>query len=107
MLLVVVLLCASRSSAQAESTLVDRLDNSIYELSSHASRLTGYPGAEAAADWIEGQLLGMGIGEIHRHEFPLLMPIDDGFTLELDGQSLPIHGVWPNLIRTSTLPEDV
>ena len=106
MLLVVVLLCASRSSAQAESTLVDRLDNSIYELSSHASRLTGYPGAEAAADWIEGQLLGMGIGEIHRHEFPLLMPIDDGFTLELDGQSLPIHGVWPNLIRTSTLPED-
>ena len=34
------------------------------------------------------------------------MPIDDGFTLELDGQSLPIHGVWPNLIRTSTLPED-
>ncbi len=67
--------------------------------------MTGYAGADAAAHWIERALGEMAVKEIHRHAFPLLVPMDEGFSLEIEGQSLPIYGVWPNLIRTSTLPD--
>ena len=102
----ITLLSVACSAVGADVGLEDRLRSSIQQLSTHASRLTGYSGAVQAADWIEGELQRMGTAEIHRHAFPLLMAIDEGFTLEVGGQSLPVYGMWPNLIRTVTLPEE-
>ena len=48
----------------------------------------------------------MGIAEIYRHEFPVLVPIDEGFWLECAGERLELFGVWPNLVRTPTLPAE-
>ena len=83
-----------------------RLQNSVQAMSRYESRLTGYAGAEAAAAWIEDELRAMGIGEIHQHDFDLLMPIDEGFVVETAGQTLSLYGVLPNLLRTSTLPDE-
>lgn len=83
-----------------------RLQNSVQAMSRYESRLTGYAGAAAAAAWIEDELRAMGIGEIHQHDFDLLMPIDEGFVVETAGQTLSLYGVWPNLLRTSTLPDE-
>ena len=47
-------------------------------LSAPASRMTGYPGAAVAREWLVAELEGLGIAEIYRHEFPVLVPMDEG-----------------------------
>jgi hypothetical protein len=91
---------------RVDAGLQEQLQRSVEALSSYESRLTGYAGTEAAATWIEGELRQLGIGEIHSHDFELLMPIDEGFVVEAAGETLRLYGVWPNLVRTSTLPAE-
>lgn len=80
------------------------LRRTVEALSATESRMTGYPGTEAARDWLVAELADMGVDEIYRHEFPVLVPIDEGFQLECGAESLELFGVWPNLVRTPTLP---
>ena len=50
-------------SASAE---VSSLRQTVETLSSYGSRLSGYPGAEAAADYVENRLRSMGIESVIR-----------------------------------------
>ena len=81
-----------------------RLRRTVETLSAPASRMTGYPGAAVAREWLVAELESLGIAEIYRHEFPVLVPMDEGFWLECAGERLELFGVWPNLVRTPTLP---
>ena len=83
-----------------------RLRRTVETLSAPDSRMTGYPGAAAAREWLVAELEGLGIAEIYRHEFPVLVPMDEGFWLECAGERLELFGVWPNLVRTPTLPTE-
>ncbi len=80
------------------------LRRTVEALSAPASRMTGYPGAAVAREWLVAELESLGIAEFYRHEFPVLVPIDEGFWLECGEESLRLFGVWPNLVRTPTLP---
>jgi len=102
----IALLLSICSIAFADAGLESRLRRSVEKLSSYESRLTGSAGAHAAADWIENELRGLGIDQVYEHEFPALIPLDEGFVLEAEGESLRLYGMWPNLIRTSTLPAE-
>ena len=90
----------------AESAAEVSLRRTVEALSAPASRMTGYPGATAAREWLVAELESLGIAEIYRHEFPVLVPIDEGFWLECAGERLELFGVWPNLVRTPTLPAE-
>ena len=90
----------------AESAAEVSLRRTVEALSAPASRMTGYPGATAAREWLVAELESLGIAEIYRHEFPVLVPIDEGFWLECAGEQLELFGVWPNLVRTPTLPAE-
>ena len=83
-----------------------RLSRTVETLSAPASRVTGYPGATAAREWLVAELERLGVAEFYRHEFPVLVPIDEGFWLECAGERLELFGVWPNLVRTPTLPAE-
>ena len=83
-----------------------RLRHTVETLSAPASRMTGYPGAAVAREWLVAELESLGITEVYRHEFPALVPIDEGFWLECAGERLELFGVWPNLVRTPTLPAE-
>ena len=82
------------------------LRRTVAALAAAESRMTGYPGGEVSRDWLVAELRGMGIDEIYRHEFPVVVPIDEGFRLEYGAESLELFGVWPNLVRTSTIAVD-
>ncbi|MEE3234525.1 MAG: FtsX-like permease family protein [Candidatus Latescibacterota bacterium] len=71
------------------------------------SRITGYPGAEKAADFTEDKLKEFKIGAVNRESFELAVPVDRGGHLTLDGliDSFQLHGLWPNLVRTTTVPD--
>ena len=90
--------------AGAGATVEGDLRRTVETLSSAPSRMSGYPGLVQAREWLVAELQGMGLDEIYRHEFPVLVPVDQGFSLESGAESLPLYGVWPNLVRTPTLP---
>ena len=90
----------------AESDAEARLRRTVEAFAAPASRMTGYPGAAVAREWLVAELESLGIAEVYRHEFPVLVPIDEGFWLECAGERFKLFGVWPNLVRTPTLPTE-
>jgi len=92
-------------SASAE---VSSLRQTVETLSSYGSRLSGYPGAEAAADYVENRLRSVGIESVIREPFEITVPIDKGGELYIgeDAEPFTLYGLWPNLVRTPTLPPE-
>ena len=86
----------------AEST---SLRQTVEQLSSFESRLAGYPGSAAAADYIERHLLGLGL-ETHRDTFAVVVPVDLGGRLAWGDESVVLRALWPNAARTATLPPE-
>jgi hypothetical protein len=93
------------SSPQAND-MVNRLRQTVTTLSAVDSRMTGYPGSRLAAEEIERQLRELGVGEIYYHHFRVPVPIDEGFELVAGDDRVRLYGMWPNLVRTPTLPPD-
>ncbi len=83
-----------------------RLRQTVETLAGVGSRVTGYPGCDAAAEILKDTLRALGVTEVYAHRFPVPIPLDQGFRLEAGGQSVRLYGVWPNLVRTSTLPPE-
>jgi hypothetical protein len=70
------------------------------------SRIIGYPGADAAADYVEQQFRAIGLEKVHSEGFNVTVPmVRQPGTLEVNGRSYEIHPLWPNLVRTSQLPK--
>ncbi len=74
----------------------------------HGSRVPGYTGHAVAADYIRRSFERAGLKDVRSEPFDVTAPIDKGGSLTLvrDGTSYPIHAVWPNLVKTSTLPRE-
>jgi hypothetical protein len=78
----------------------------IQTLSSFGTRVAGYPGNAEAAGYVTSQLSSiLGTGNVHSEQFNVTVPDDSGQTnLEILGRRYSIQPLWPNLVRTSTLP---
>ena len=70
-----------------------RLQQHVRTLAEVGSRVTGYPGARAAADYVEEQLEVYGVEEIYRRPFRVPVPLDRGAGLVLldSGRELELH----------------
>ena len=100
--------------ARAEE-VIDRANASISEeevrermafLTGTGSRVPGYAGHEASAQYIEAEFRKNGLTDIRTESYHITAPVDEGGSLRMEsGETFAIHGVWPNLIKTSTLPE--
>ena len=109
----IVALSATASSASVDyDALRDlapepRLRQTIGYLSGLGSRVAGYPGAEQAALYVQRQFRDIGLDDITFHKYDVSVPVEKGGYLQLSGSSrrIDIHGLWPNLVRTSTLPD--
>ncbi len=75
----------------------------IEALAALGSRVSGYPGADAAADYVRREFERYGL-EVDEQLWDMPMPIDHGATLEVNGRRYGLHALWPNLVRTSKLP---
>ena len=106
-----------RTDAETVASLVDsvRIRQSITDLAGFGSRMTGYPGATEAAHYLADQLRTIGLEDVKMEEFVASVPLDEGGELILLDEeemststslsrAIPLYSVWPNLIRTSTLP---
>ena len=85
---------------------LSRLELTIRRLSSFGSRVAGYPGCDSAAAFIEAEFRAMGLGRVRREQFPITVPLDKGGRLLVRDEEIPLYGLWPNLVRTPTVPPD-
>ena len=103
----------SHSEAVLLRKIASEIDSSsiaekIYKFSTMGSRVTGYEGAETAADYIVNNFERIGLKDIKRESFNVTVPIDKGGTLKVSStnEKFPIYSLWPNGVRTSALPEE-
>lgn len=76
-------------------------------LTASESRVPGYPGHESAADYVRATFVSAGLEDVREESYGVTAPIDEGGELRLDtGEAFTLKGVWPNLVKTSTLPYD-
>ena len=97
------------------------IERHMRRLANVGPRVAGYPGAEVAAEYLATQLAQLGLKDVSEGGLDPKVPYREAFwvtvpwvwgqpTLELlqDGrpiESYPIYPLWPNLVRTSQLPE--
>lgn len=101
------LLCVLALTANGGWAREGGVRETVAYLSSLGSRVSGYPGAAAAAEYVEQCLRASGLAEVVRESFAVTVPIDQGGELLLtdSGERYGLYGLWPNLVRTPTLPE--
>ena len=92
----------------AEATRSERIRSTIEFLASMESRISGYPGSERATEFVETAFEEIGVEDIRLEEFEVTIPIDRGSELVLGetGERFELRAMWPNLVRTTTLPPE-
>ena len=102
---------AAGASQDARTTLAPDLTARV-EAAVHAfasgSRVTGYPGNARAASYIEESLRRSGCVDIRREQYGVGVPVEAGSRLVLSDSDevIPIFGLWPNHVRTTSTPAD-
>jgi len=76
-------------------------------LSNLGSRIPGYEGNVKAADYIYEIFSELGLEELRREKFYVTVPVDKGASLKgPDGERIELYCLWPNMVRTPTLPRE-
>ena len=83
------------------------LNSDIKYFSGLDSRMPGYKGNSASADYIYKTLKNIGLTDLKKEEIYVTVPIDKGFSLQTSAnEKIQLYSLWPNMVRTSTLPKD-
>ena len=100
---------ASATSVRVLDTVSDASVRAhVSRFTAHRSRVPGYPGHAAAAEYIRRHFESAGLHDVRAEPFDVTSPVDKGGSLTLlpDRVTFPIHAIWPNLVKTSTLPRE-
>jgi len=86
----------------------DNVRKLMNQFTQHGSRVIGYEGHDDAAKFIESEFRRLGLEDIETESYGVATPIDKGgrLTLTDTGEAFDVYGVWPNLVKTSTLPHE-
>ena len=86
----------------------EHIRTTVEFMASLGSRISGYPGSEKAAAFVARELQQSGVADVTWDEFLVTVPIDRGgeLVLEKSGERFELRGLWPNLVRTPTLPPE-
>ncbi|MCD6335176.1 MAG: hypothetical protein J7M27_07585 [Candidatus Latescibacteria bacterium] len=108
------------ADAQLQSLLrsirEDRVREKLGRFASMGSRVVGYPGCEEAYEFVRGCFEEIGLEDIATETFDVTVPVDKGAQLTfLDSAprtpdhsplTTPLYGLWPNGVRTPSLPTE-
>ena len=86
----------------------ERIRNTVETLSGVDSRVVGYPGHERAAQYVLDQFRAIGLQQVTTEEYLTSVPMDKGASLKVleTGETMRLYGLWPNLVRTPSLPRE-
>ncbi len=96
--------------ARAADLDENAVETHLRELTRFPSRMSGSPGARRAFDYIRARLGEMGIppSETSVQEIAVAVPVTRRCVLRVGdtGREIPLHPLWPNLVRTCRTPRD-
>ncbi|HZT44335.1 MAG TPA: FtsX-like permease family protein [Chthonomonadaceae bacterium] len=98
----------------------NNLSTTVQTLTGFGSRIAGYPGDLKAAAYVEQQFRALGLENVTSEGFDVTVPYDPGVDdpqkgayaqIQLTDKSLEpprlrMYPLWPNLVRTPTLPAE-
>ena len=100
----------AQSEYEAIAAQVDsvRIDQGIRKMAAFGSRVIGYAGGDSAAAFIAQEFRDAGLQFVEYESFIGASPIDEGASIRLlsSGETLTVYCMWPNLVRTPTLPRE-
>ena len=67
------------------------------------SRIAGTPGGDQARRYVHDQMQAT-LGNVTEEPVSVTVPTDNGASITAGGRSYALRPLWPNLVRTSTLP---
>lgn len=78
----------------------------MHQFTNNGSRVVGYDGHTFAAQFIESEFNRLGLEDVETESYDVATPIDKGgrLTVTDTGEAFDVYGIWPNLVKTSTLP---
>ena len=85
---------------------ISRVRADVGSLSSYKSRVAGYPGSDAAADYVQNRFKAIGLDGVKAENFDVTVPVDEGSKIVAGGRTFNLHALWPNSVRTSQLPPE-
>jgi len=80
----------------------------VKNLSMFGSRVTGYPGSEKAADYINHTFKSCGLN-VFTQEYKVLVPIDANATIVVlspEHKVLKAYALWPNSVQACPIPPE-
>ena len=77
----------------------------IEKLASIQSRFTGYPGCREAEQYIQAQYEDLGLANVRREPFQIIVPVEKSASLTVGETRIPIHCLRPNYARSPKTPE--
>lgn len=91
-----------------QATVQEDFENYLRHFTQYPTRMVGSPENAECAAFIEQEFRAMGLEDITVEEFESVVPLDKGGTLTVLGSdaSYRLYCLWPNLVRTSTLPKE-
>jgi len=81
------------------------VQSEIERFAAFGSRVPGYPGERQAYEYVRQRFDELGLEDVQSDEFAVTVPLDKGAKLKLPGgEHQQLYALWPNGVRTSTLP---
>jgi hypothetical protein len=78
----------------------------VRDLSAMGSRFVGSPGLNDAADYVEKAFRDIGLQQVRRQPFCMAAPVEEFASLTVNGETFPLRALFPNVVRTSSVPKD-
>lgn len=91
---------------QMDAVSEERTRAILSDLTSLGSRVVGYPGNRRAYEYLRAAFEEMGLEDVTTDTFRVTVPVDKGAALMVcgTGEEIPLFCLWPNEVRTPTLP---
>ncbi|MHA1995506.1 MAG: M28 family peptidase [Candidatus Hodarchaeales archaeon] len=94
-------------SEQINQTYFANIQSHITNFSTFdQSRFTGYPGYESAAAYIRDFFMSQGLENASFLTYPLLVPLDKGTMIEVNGENYTAHTLMPNSLNPGKTASD-
>jgi len=107
LLLLTTILSSWVVSSLTAATVQEDFEQYFQHFTQFPTRMVGSPENKLCAEFIEAEFNRLGLEDVQVEEFDSVVPIEKGGTMTFldSGVTVPLYGLWPNLVRTSTLPE--
>lgn len=93
-------------SEQINETYFNNIKSHIANFSSFKSRVTGYPGYEQSITYIQNFFINQELENVSTISYPLLVPLDLGTKIEMNGQNFTAHSLMPNSLESCKIPQN-